>query len=226
MAKLKAGNKNYINSTLERSMGLLTTTIGAYPKPDYVPIPDWFQEEDTVSKDPTKALDSCTWCYGDEAEALLDRATREVVEEQVRIGIDVPTDGEVRRENYIHYHCRQLRGIDFSRLTRKSMRSGKWVVSVPTIVGPVRSENQFLIRDWQVAQSFTERPVKITVPGPMTIADSLADEYYGDERRLGRDLAKALNAEILALAEAGCRWIQVDEPLFARETALLEYPRK
>ena len=81
-------------------MPLRTTTIGAYPKPDYVPIPDWFQEENTVAMDPTKALDNCTDCQGPEAEELMDRATREVVLEQVRLCIDVPTDGEVRRENY------------------------------------------------------------------------------------------------------------------------------
>ena len=78
-------------------MPIPTTTIGAYPKPEYVPIPDWFGEESTVAKDPTKALDECNVCHGPQAEELLDRATREVVLEQVRLGIDVPGDGEVRR---------------------------------------------------------------------------------------------------------------------------------
>ena len=200
-------------------MSIRTTTIGAYPKPDYVPIPDWFREESTVAKDPTTALDQCEACWGPEAEELLDRATREVVEEQVQLGIDVPTDGEIRRENYIHYHCRQIEGIDFHRLTEKAMRDGQWVVSVPTITGPIKAKDGrgFLARDWQAAQAATDRPVKITLPGPMTIIDSINNEYYADEHALTTDLANALNNEVRRLADAGCRWIQIDEPIFARK---------
>ena len=198
-------------------MPLRTTTIGAYPKPDYVPIPDWFQEENTIAMDPTKALDNCTDCQGPEAEELMDRATREVVLEQVRLGIDVPTDGEVRRENYIHYLCRHMEGIDFSRLTHKAMRDGQWVVSVPTIVAPINADRGFLVRDWQVAQAVTEHPVKITLPGPLTIIDSTFNAFYEDERKLAADLATAINKEVRYLADAGCRWIQIDEPIFARE---------
>ncbi len=106
-------------------MPLRTTTIGAYPKPEYVPIPDWFQEESTVAEDPTKAFDHCNECQGSQAEELLNRATREVVLEQVQLGIDLPSDGEVRRENYIHYHCRNMEGIDFPCLTQKAMRDGQ-----------------------------------------------------------------------------------------------------
>jgi 5-methyltetrahydropteroyltriglutamate--homocysteine methyltransferase len=88
----------------------------------------------------------------------------------------------------------------------------------------VRARGRFLPRDWRVAQSFTGKPVKITMPGPMTITDTVADAAYGDPRRLGADLARALNAEVLALAEAGCRHIQIDEPLFARKAeAALAY---
>ena len=198
-------------------MSIQTTTIGAYPKPEYVPIPDWFQEETTVAKDPTRALDDCRACHDLEVKDLLDRGTQEVVLEQVRLGIDIPSDGEVRRENYIHYHCRNLAGIDFSSLTRKAMRDGQWVVAVPTIRGPVKARDVFLVRDWQVAQSVTEKPVKITLPGPLTIMDSTYDSFYNDERRMAADLATALNHEVDRLARAGCRHIQIDEPIFARE---------
>lgn len=198
-------------------MALLTTTIGSYPKPEYVPVPDWFQKESSAIKNPTAAYEKYLQSNLDEVEALLDRATKEAVRDQLSVGIDVPTDGEIRRENYIYYHCRHLKGIDFSRLTEKTMRSGSWIGSVPTIVGPIRVKGHFLTRDWQIAQSITDRPIKITIPGPMTITDSLADVYYGDEINLGRDLSEALNAEILQLTGAGCRWIQVDEPVFARE---------
>ncbi len=198
------------------TMPLKTTTIGSYPKPDYVPVPDWFREESTTIADPTKAYDTYLRTRIDEVEALLDKATCEVVKEQVQVGIDIPTDGEIRRENYIHYHCRHLSGIDFSRLTKKTMRSGSWIGSVPTITGPIQAKDHFLPRDWHIAQSVTRKPVKMTIPGPITITDSIADEYYGDEKKLGQDLADALNAEIRELVKAGCRWIQVDEPLFAR----------
>jgi 5-methyltetrahydropteroyltriglutamate--homocysteine methyltransferase len=135
----------------------------------------------------------------------------------VAAGIDVPTDGEIRREHYIYYQCRNFAGFDFQRLTRKAMRRGSWTAEVPTVTGKVSAKNPVLVRDWRVAQSVTDRPVKITLPGPLTIIDSTADAAYADEQRLAADLADALNAEIRALSEAGCRWIQVDEPVFARE---------
>ena len=84
---------------------------------------------------------------------MLDQATREIVQEQVRLGIDFPTDGELRRENYIHYHCRHLEGIDFSKLTEKVMRLGAWVSAVPTITGRIRAKDHFLPRNWEIALS-------------------------------------------------------------------------
>jgi 5-methyltetrahydropteroyltriglutamate--homocysteine methyltransferase len=204
---------------------LLTTTIGAYPKPDFVELPDWFGgAAGPDTEHPTEEWAEALARMGDEAEATLVRGTREVVDDQVSCGIDIPTDGEVRRENYIHYHCRHLVGIDFERLTRKSLRQGAYSARLPTITGPVSARDHFLPHDWKVAQSFTDRPVKITMPGPMTIADTTANEHYDDPARLGADLADALNAEVLALAEAGCRHIQIDEPVFARKVPeALEY---
>lgn len=198
-------------------MPLLTTTLGAYPKPDYVPTPDWFRDGGAGLPNPTEAYDRYLANLPDDIEEILDRGTREVVRDQVEVGIDIPTDGEVRRENYIHYHCRHLAGIDFSSLTEKVSRQGAWQARLPTITGPLKARDHFLPQDYQSAQSVTDRPVKMTVPGPMTITDSIADAYYHDEKRLGRALAEALNEEILALARAGCTWIQIDEPVFARK---------
>ena len=198
-------------------MALLTTTIGSYPKPDYVPTPDWFRAQNTSLPDPTRSYDEYLQTHTEEVETLLVKGTQAAVLDQVNAGIDIPTDGEVRRENYIHYHCRHLDGIDFTHLTSKVMRAGSWVAEVPSIVGPVKARERFLPQEWKIAQAVTDRPVKMTLPGPMTITDTLADVYYGDEKRLGADLAEALNQEIQALAEAGCTWIQVDEPVFARE---------
>ena len=198
-------------------MPLVTTTIGAYPKPRYVPVGDWFTEPDGAEiPAPTARYAETVAAAGEDAEALFVRATHEAVRDQVEAGIEVPTDGEVRRENYVHYHCRQLTGIDFGQLNEHLMRDS-YRALLPTVVGPVRAGAPFLPREWRIAQQVTDRPVKMTLPGPMTIADSTADRYYGEPARLGADLARALNAEILALAEAGCTHIQIDEPVFARK---------
>ena len=198
---------------------MLTTTIGAYPKPEGVPIRDWFSAEDgTDTAEPTAGYAATVAKWGERLEVRLDRATAEVVREQDALGIDVPTDGEVRRENYIHYHCRQLGGIDFETLTETEMR-GHYRARLPTITGPITPNRwPFLVRDWQIAQAATRKPVKLTVPGPLTIGDSVADDFYlGDARARGVALADALNVEIRRLADAGCPWIQIDEPVFARK---------
>ena len=201
-------------------MPLLTTTIGAYPKPDYLDLPDWFRVGGPSGEDPTAAYTAYLKDAPAELEADLDRATCLAVQEQVEAGIDVPSEGEIRRDNYIHYHCRHLEGFDFVNLVEKAMRTGAWTARVPAVTGPIAAGAPFLVEDWRRAQAATERPVKMTLPGPLTVADTVADRHYGDERRLGAAMAEALNAEIRALAAAGCRWIQIDEPLFAR------YPEK
>jgi len=202
-------------------MSILTTTIGSYPKPSYVPFLDWFQAEDMSPIDSTQdtAYDLYLTDRDPATEKLLDSATREVIQDQIRAGIDIPTDGEIRRENYIYYHCRHLSGISFAHLTKKTIREGTFASQVPTITGSVKAHSNFLPHDWSIAQSFSKQPIKMTIPGPMTIADTLVDAYYHDERRLNRDLAEALNIEIRALVKAGCRWIQIDEPMFARNSS-------
>jgi len=197
-------------------MPLTTTCIGAYPKPDYLPIKDWFQVGHDDPGYTEKVLRGYAKAKG--AKALFDRATAEAVADQVACGIDVPTDGEQRRENYIHYQCRFFEGFDFERLEHRVLRNGAYETDLPAIRGPVRRGTaSSLPRDWRVAQAATDRPVKITLPGPMTISDTTADCHYDDARALAHDLAAALNGEIKALAEAGCRYVQIDEPIFARK---------
>jgi 5-methyltetrahydropteroyltriglutamate--homocysteine methyltransferase len=191
-------------------MPLRTTTIGAYPKPDYVPVIDWFAADAMTTSLPTAGYQTALEAMGEAAEEVFTRAAAEVIGDQVACGIDIPTDGEVRRENYIHYHCRHLDGFDFDKLTPKSLRQGAYTVELPGIVGPVRAREPFLPHDWSKAQAATDKPVKVTLPGPMTVADTSVDLFYDDDRRLGRDLAAALNAEVRALADAGCRYIQID----------------
>ena len=196
---------------------MLTTTIGAYPKPAGVPIRDWFQKEGGPdSPEPTAGYAETVRQYGKRLQEILDRATIEVVREQDELGIDIPTDGEIRRENFVHYHCRRLVGIDFEKLSEGQMRE-RHEALLPTIVGPIQAGPPFLVRDWEVAQSATKKPVKMTVPGPLTIGESLADDFYRDPRLRGAALADALNVEIRRLADAGCPAVQVDEPAFARQ---------
>lgn len=199
-------------------MPLKTTCIGAYPKPDYVPITDWFQVGHDAEDYNDRVLRVWEQNQTPEVQSLLDRATAEVVADQIACGIDVPTDGEVRRENYVHYQCRHFDGFDFEGLTKRVLRNGAYVSELPTIRGPVKARGEsVLVRDWQVAEAAARRPIKMTLPGPMTISDTTADAYYDDHERQAEDLAAALNQEVLALAEAGCRNIQIDEPIFARK---------
>ncbi len=202
--------------TTERKTGIKTTTIGSYPKPDYAPITGWFNIRDLHRQSPTRTYSAFLRNRTDNAAELLNQATREVVREQVKIGIDIPTGGEVQREHYIYYHLRHIEGFDFDNLTVATMRDGSWEAEVPTVVAPLRNGPSFLPQDWRVAQSSTDRPVKITLPGPLTIIDSTANAFYESAQDLAFALADVLAVEIGRLGDAGCRWIQVDEPLFAR----------
>ncbi|MGI9384917.1 MAG: hypothetical protein ACR2PO_17325 [Methyloligellaceae bacterium] len=200
-------------------MALLTTTLGAYPKPDYLEVPDWWTDSRRgkyYTFDYVSEYEGAIQALGEEAETVFGRATKSVIEDQLDAGIDILTDGEVRRENYIHYHCRRLNGIDFAHRTEIEFRPG-YFGKVPTIVGSIAPRENFLADDWKAAQAFTDRPVKMTMPGPVTIGNACHDEHYGDDRkRRGAEIADALNHEIKHLAAAGCRYIQIDEPGFAR----------
>ncbi len=198
---------------------ILTACIGAYPKPDYLALPDWFSHpEGPDNSDPTKLWQQAFEALGSNAGEILNKAVKDVINQQLSAGIDIPSDGEVPRENYIHYHCRHIDGIDFTTLTNQSLREGIFEAKLPTITKTVKAREPFLYKDWERAQSFSNKPVKITIPGPMTIGDTTADSFYNDEKKRGEDLADALNQEVLALAKAGCQHIQIDEPVFARKS--------
>ena len=197
---------------------MITTVIGSYPKPSYLLVPDWFNAEGgTDTTNPTAGYLDAINKMGDEREGIFLKATKEVIQDQVECGIDIVTDGEVRRENYIHYHCRHLAGIDFKQLTKKVARTGNYECYLPTITNKVEAKDAFLVNEWLTAQKLSSKPVKATLPGPMTITDTVANDYYSSNNQLGNDLAIAINVEIKRLVEVGCKYIQVDEPLFARK---------
>jgi 5-methyltetrahydropteroyltriglutamate--homocysteine methyltransferase len=200
---------------------LITTTIGAFPKPKYVPIRDWF---DAAKDAGGMNTSETTYQYSkdieknkDAHEDLFIRAAQEVLDIQIRAGISIPTDGEVRRENYIHYHCRHLGGFDFNHLEHRVLRDGAYETDLPAIRGPIlHSSKNYSAHDYVASQGVSSRPVKFTLPGPLTIMDTTADCFYNDRPKLNAALANTINKEVLALVEAGCRHIQIDEPLFAR----------
>ena len=197
---------------------MLTTVIGSYPKPNYLKITDWFNAKDgTDTENPTKYYSKEVKQMGEKTEELFLQAATEVIKDQIECGIDIVTDGEVRRENYIHYHCRHIAGVDFETLTEKVARTGNYKCWLPTIIAKVEAQDSFLVHDWKVSQKLSSKPVKITIPGPMTIADTIANTYYKSDDKMGFDLAEVINVEIKRLQKAGCKYIQVDEPLFARK---------
>ncbi len=201
---------------------LETSTIGAFPKPSYVPVRDWF---DAARESGGMNTAQITLDYTvdsqkdrDAQEALFVRAAKEVIDIQIRAGITIPTDGEVRRENYIHYHCRHLAGFDFANLEHRVLRDGAYETDLPAIRGKIgHSGKLYAPHDYKASQGVSPRPVKFTLPGPMTIMDTTADCFYDDRPKLNAALAQTVNREILALVDAGCQYIQVDEPLFARK---------
>ena len=197
---------------------MLTTVIGAYPKPDYLKITDWFNAKGgTDTATPTKFYEDEIKKMGADAEAIFDKAAKEVIKDQLDCGIDIITDGEIKRENYIHYHCRHLNGVDFNTLTEKVARTGNYKCWLPTITNKISAADPFLVDEWKSNQSLSNKPVKVTIPGPMTITDTIANTHYTSDEEMGYDLAIAINTEIKRLVDAGCKYIQVDEPLFARK---------
>ena len=200
---------------------LETTTIGAFPKPNYVPVRDWF---DLARKTGGMSTPQTTRQYStdieknkNEHEELFIRAAKEVLDIQIRAGVLIPTDGEVRRENYIHYHCRHLAGFDFNELEHRVLRDDAYETDLPAIREKILSPSKnYSAHDYLASQAVSSQPVKFTLPGPLTIMDTTADCFYYDRPKLNADLAETINKEVLALVDAGCRYIQVDEPLFAR----------
>jgi 5-methyltetrahydropteroyltriglutamate--homocysteine methyltransferase len=201
---------------------LTTTTIGSFPKPKYLPIRDWFDSAKTSKgmNDPqtTKEYSKSFGNFTNNDETLFIQAAREIIDIQIRSGIDIPTDGEVRRENYIHYHCRYIKGFDFENLEHQVLRDGAYETDLPAIRGIVRHGGKpYAAKDFTASQNVSPSPLKFTLPGPLTIMDTNANCFYSDRAKLNRDIADTINQEIMGLVEAGCKYIQIDEPLFARQ---------
>ena len=186
---------------------LPTTVVGSYPQPD------WLVDRDMLrSRLPPRVRARDIWRVPEPwLEQAQDDGTRLAINDMERAGIDVLTDGETRRESYSNRFATALEGIDLDNPGTRPSRSGRPDV-VPRVVGPIRRKLPVEVRDVEFLRANTSRPIKITVPGPFTMAQQAVDDYYGDEALLAMDFAIALNAEIHDLVRAGADIIQIDEP--------------
>jgi 5-methyltetrahydropteroyltriglutamate--homocysteine methyltransferase len=186
---------------------LPTTLVGSYPQPD------WLVDREILTSDsPPRVRLTKVWrCQGQELAAAQDKATRLAVRDMEEAGLDIVTDGEIRRESYFNRFATALDGIAIDPPGITVNRIGK-KVAVPRVVGPVRRSQPIQLDDARFLRSITDKPIKMTVPGPFTMAQLAIDEHYGDEERLVMAYADAVNAELQDLKEAGCDIVQLDEP--------------
>jgi 5-methyltetrahydropteroyltriglutamate--homocysteine methyltransferase len=153
---------------------------------------------------------------GDALREAQDDAVVLAIRDQEVAGLDIVTDGEQRRRHYIWGFCEGLEGIDFTRLVKLQTRGNRYgvLVDAARVVGPIRRPRPVFLEALRFVKRQTTKPVKMTLPGPMTTADTLADEHYGNRRALAAELARVLNDEARELAENGCDIVQFDEPCF------------
>jgi 5-methyltetrahydropteroyltriglutamate--homocysteine methyltransferase len=179
---------------------LATTIVGSLPKPAWLAVPEklW-----PAWRLPPEALD----------EGKRD-AVLVALKEQEAAGIDIVTDGEQTRQHFVHGFLETLEGIDFTKRVTIGIRADRYKAEVPTVVGPIRRTRPVHVAEARFARANTGRRLKFTLPGPMTIVDTLADEFYRDRKRLAFEFARALNEEARALAAAGVDVVQFDEPAF------------
>jgi 5-methyltetrahydropteroyltriglutamate--homocysteine methyltransferase len=144
-------------------------------------------------------------------EEAQDDATVLAIRDQERAGLDIITDGEQRRESYSNRFATALEGIDLENPGKIPARSGG-IATVPRVVGKIRRKHPVEVRDVQFLRAHTDRPIKITVPGPFTMAMQCQDDFYGDDEKLAMDYATAVNGEIKDLFRAGADIVQIDEP--------------
>jgi 5-methyltetrahydropteroyltriglutamate--homocysteine methyltransferase len=185
---------------------LTTTVVGSYPQPD------WLVDRTLLSKGvPRVRLRSIWRVPEDLLEQAQDDATIVAIRDMERSGIDVISDGEIRRESYSNRFATALDGVDVDQPAVITDRYGNQT-QVPRVVGPIRRVRPIELRDMQFLRRNTDRPAKITLPGPFTLAQQARNEHYRDLEELAMDYAEAVNAEAHDLQAAGADVIQLDEP--------------
>ena len=186
---------------------LPTTVVGSYPQPD------WLVDRKMLgSRLPPRTRAREIWRVGAEVlEEAQDDATIVAVTDMERAGIEIVTDGEIRRESYSNRFATALEGMDLDHPGTALDRTGH-PNPVPRVVGPIRRTRSVERRDVEFLRSITERPIKATLPGPFTMSQQAQDDHYGDEEALAMALAAAVNEEVRDLFAAGADIVQLDEP--------------
>ena len=188
--------------------GLITTTVvGSYPQPDWL-----IDREKLRARLPPRVRSAELWRIEDPyLEDAQDDATLLAIHDMERAGIDVITDGEIRRESYSNRVATALGGIDTENEGVALDRTGE-PNPVPRVVGPIVREQPIEVKDVEFLRANTDRAIKITLPGPFTMTQQAEDVYYNDEVALAMAYAKAVNAEIRDLFLAGADVVCLDEP--------------
>src|SRR5919109_1857631 len=177
-----------------------TTIAGSLPKPA------WLAETDKLWP---------AWrASGEELAQAKRDATLLWLKEQEDAGVDIVSDGEQSRQHFVHGFLEFVEGIDFEHKVKMGIRANRYEAMVPVVVGPIRLKGRVHAGEAQLARAHTHHKLKFTLPGPMTIVDTVADRYYGDRAKLAMAFAAVLNQEARALEADGVDVIQFDEPAF------------
>ena len=177
-----------------------TTIAGSLPKPFWLADPEKLWPE---------------WrTRGAELDAAKRDATLLWLKAQEDAGIDIVTDGEQSRQHFVHGFLEQVEGIDFEHKVKMGIRDNRYDAMVPVVVGPLKLKGRVHQVEARIARAHTRKQLKITMPGPMTIIDTIADRHYGDKVKLAMAFADLLNQEARALEKDGVDVIQFDEPAF------------
>src|ERR1700757_2707168 len=177
-----------------------TTIAGSLPKPAWLAAPEklW-----------------APWrLEGEELATAKDDATLIAIKLQEDAGIDIVGDGEQARQHFVHGFLEAIDGIDFNKRVEMGIRNDRYKAMCPTVVGELKLRHRVHAREARLARAHTTRKLKFTLPGPMTIVDTIADEHYGDRVNMAMRFAELLNEEARELAALGVDVIQFDEPAF------------
>jgi 5-methyltetrahydropteroyltriglutamate--homocysteine methyltransferase len=201
---------------------LPTSLVGSYAQPD------WLLDRSKLAKRfPPRVRANELWRIDPQwLQEAQDDATRLAILDQERAGLDIITDGEIRRESYSNRFATELDGVDLDNPGTALDRSGH-PNPVPRVVGKIRRRNPVEVRDLQFLKANTKKPVKMTVPGPYTMSQQAQNDFYKSEEEMALDYAAAVNEEIKDLFAAGADVVQIDEPYMqARPEKARQYGAK
>lgn len=198
------------------TMLMPTTVVGSYPQPQ------WLIDHELLMaiNVPRARLRELWRIPGEYLEAAQDDATILAIRDMERAGIDIITDGEIRRESYSNHFATSLDGVEAPRPPDPDAHEK--YRPLPVVVGPVRRSAPAEVRDLEFLRANTDRQTKITLPGPFTMAQLFDNQYYDDRDELVMDLAAAVNAEVLDLQAAGADVIQLDDPWLRNDAVAAE----